>query len=399
MAYGIGANDVANAMGTSVGANILTLREAILIAAIFEFLGAFLAGGEVTQTISQGITHIAFFYDTPDLWIYGMMAALLSSALWLILASYCGWPVSTTHSIIGAIVGFSMVSMGPGAVYWQKVGFIFLSWIISPLLGGIVAYCIFMSIQRLIFLADNPFQSAKRYIPCYVFLMGTAISWITLCRGLSHIGIVLSTLDSVVMALGIGILAFIFSHLLLLRIQLHPLADKSSHFASVERVFGIMMIFTACSMAFAHGSNDVANAVGPLAAISSAIENNGVLSDSAPVSSWILLMGAIGIVVGLATYGYRVINTVGKHITELTPSRGFAAEISAALTVLCASGIGLPISSTHTLVGAILGVGFARGIGALNLRVLQKILLSWIITLPAGALLCIVVFYILRRLV
>lgn len=397
MACGIGANDVANAMGTSVGSKVFTLRQAIVVAMIFEFLGAFLAGGEVTSTISKGITDPHFFFSQPDLFVYGMLSALLAAAIWLIIATSYGWPVSTTHSMVGSIVGFALIAIGPSSIYWPKMLNIVASWVISPVIGGTIAFFVFTSIQKLIIRTDNPFVNAKKYIPFYVFIMGCGISLITLVKGLKHVGINLTYNQCIALSLAFGLTLLIISKLALSRVKHDPDADKEFHFANVEKIFGVMMIFTACSMAFAHGSNDVANAVGPLAAIVEVLNDPSALDQSTIVPAWVLLLGGLGIVFGLATYGYKVIETVGKNITELTPSRGFSAEVSAALTVVCASGVGMPVSTTHTLVGAILGVGFARGIGALNVRVLQKIFLSWLITLPAGAGLTMIIFTVIKN--
>ena len=393
MAWGIGANDVANAMGTSVGSRALTIKQAILIAIAFEFLGAYLAGGSVTQTIRSGIIDAEAI--SPDQMVFGMMASLLAAGTWLLVASIKGWPVSTTHSIIGAVIGFGAVGVSMEAVHWEGVTPIVASWVISPLLSGIVAFMIFISVHRLILDTENPFSNAKRYVPFYMFAVGFVVTILTLTKGLKHIGLNLSGWQSLGLAVIAGILVAGLGVTLLSRIKADPEADKTFHFASVEKVFAVLMIFTACAMAFAHGSNDVANAVGPLAAIVGVLHSGGEVASKSLVPGWVLLLGAIGIVVGLATYGYRVIATIGKHITELTPSRGFAAELATATTVVGASSIGLPISTTHTLVGAVLGVGLARGIGALNLRVIGTIFSSWVVTLPAGAILSIIYFYIL----
>ncbi|GMQ53892.1 inorganic phosphate transporter [Halopseudomonas aestusnigri] len=393
MAWGVGANDVANAMGTSVGSRALTIKQAIFIAIIFEFLGAYLAGGSVTQTIRSGIIDAETI--SPDQMVFGMMASLLAAGTWLLVASIKGWPVSTTHSIIGAVIGFGAVGVSMEAVHWEGVTPIVASWVISPLLSGIVAFMIFISVHRLILDTENPFSNAKRYVPFYMFAVGFVVTILTLTKGLKHIGLNLSGWQSLGLAVIAGILVAGLGVTLLSRIKADPEADKTFHFASVEKVFAVLMIFTACAMAFAHGSNDVANAVGPLAAIVGVLHSGGEVASKSLVPGWVLLLGAIGIVVGLATYGYRVIATIGKHITELTPSRGFAAELATATTVVGASSIGLPISTTHTLVGAVLGVGLARGIGALNLRVIGTIFSSWVVTLPAGAILSIIYFYIL----
>lgn len=393
MAWGVGANDVANAMGTSVGSRALTIKQAIFIAIVFEFLGAYLAGGSVTQTIRSGIIDAEAI--SPDQMVFGMMASLLAAGTWLLVASIKGWPVSTTHSIIGAVIGFGAVGVSMEAVHWEGVTPIVASWVISPLLSGIVAFMIFISVHRLILDTENPFSNAKRYVPFYMFAVGFVVTILTLTKGLKHIGLNLSGWQSLGLAVIAGILVAGLGVTLLSRIKADPEADKTFHFASVEKVFAVLMIFTACAMAFAHGSNDVANAVGPLAAIVGVLHSGGEVTSKSLVPGWVLLLGAIGIVVGLATYGYRVIATIGKHITELTPSRGFAAELATATTVVGASSIGLPISTTHTLVGAVLGVGLARGIGALNLRVIGTIFSSWVVTLPAGAILSIIYFYIL----
>lgn len=395
MAWGVGANDVANAMGTSVGSRALTIKQAILIAMVFEFAGAYLAGGEVTETIKSGIVDASMI--TPDLMVLGMMSALLAAGTWLLIASTRGWPVSTTHSIVGAVIGFAAVGVSMDAVHWAGVGPIVASWVISPLLSGIVAFGLFVSVQRLIIDTDEPFLNAKRFVPLYMFATGFMVSIMTLTKGLKHIGLSISSTEGFFLATGVGVLVMLLGIALLSRIKIDVEADKDFHYASVEKVFAVLMIFTACSMAFAHGSNDVANAVGPLAAIVEVIRSGGeAVGAKAPVPSWVLLLGAVGIVIGLATYGYKVIATIGKEITELTPSRGFAAELATATTVVGASAIGLPVSTTHTLVGAVLGVGLARGIGALNLGVIGKIFVSWLITLPVGAALAILFFYILR---
>ncbi|PAU88359.1 phosphate permease [Pseudomonas sp. WN033] len=392
MAWGVGANDVANAMGTSVGSRALTIKQAIIIAMVFEFLGAYLAGGSVTQTIRSGILDSSMI--SPEQMIFGMLAALLAAGTWLLIASIKGWPVSTTHSIVGAVIGFGAVGVSMEAVNWSGVVPIVASWVISPTLSGVVAFLIFMSVHKLILDTEEPFRNAKRYVPYYMFAVGFIVTLMTVTKGLKHVGLDLNNWQSFGLAVLVGLLITALGVALLTRIKADPEADKDFHFASVEKVFAVLMIFTACAMAFAHGSNDVANAVGPLAAIVGVLQTGEIAARSL-VPGWVLLLGAAGIVVGLATYGYRVIATIGRHITELTPSRGFAAELATATTVVGASGLGLPISTTHTLVGAVLGVGMARGIAALNLRVVGTIFSSWVITLPAGAGLSILYFFIL----
>ena len=395
MAWGIGANDVANAMATSVGSKALTIKQAILVAAIFEFLGAVLAGGEVTSTIRKGIVDAELLAGSPDLMIYGMLAALLAAGTWLLIASHNGWPVSTTHSIVGAIVGFAAVGIGVDAVQWGKVGTIVMSWVVSPLTAGFIAYLIYASVQRLILRHEDPLSRAKRFVPVYIFFAAFTITLVTILKGLSHVGLEIDLVESYSLAVAIAFSIALLGGVLIQRIQPNKKADKKEHFHTVERVFGVLMVVTACSMAFAHGSNDVANAIGPLAAVVS-IASTGEIAAKSSLPIWVLALGGAGIVIGLATFGRHVIATVGKKITQLTPSRGFAAELAAATTIVIASGTGMPISTTHTLVGAVLGVGMARGIDAIDLRVVARIMVSWVVTIPAGALLAIIFFYFFR---
>ena len=396
MAWGVGANGVANAMGTSVGSKALTVKQAIIIAMIFEFAGAFLAGGEVTATIRKGIIDSSAVGLTPELLVFGMMASLLSAGIWLAVASIMGWPVSTTHSIVGAIVGFAAVGISTEMVQWGKVSSIVASWVVSPVMSGTISFLLFMSVWKLILNTDDPFKNAKKYVPYYMFLVGFLIAMVTMTKGLKHVGMDPGYLVSVPIAAGLGVIVALIGAVMLSKIKRDEAADKKFRFASVEKVFAILMIFTACAMAFAHGSNDVANAIGPLAAVVGIVNSGGEIASKSSLPMWILLLGALGIVVGLATYGFKVMGTIGKKITELTPSRGFAAELGAAATVVLASAFGLPISTTHTLVGAVLGVGLARGIGALNLKVIGSIFASWVITLPAGAGLSILFFYFFK---
>jgi len=398
MAWGIGANDVANAMGTSVGSGALSFKQAVLIAAVFELAGAILAGGEVTATIRKGIIDVSALDQTPELLVYGMLASLLAAAIWLLVASRQGWPVSTTHSIVGAIVGFGAVGIGMEAVHWSKVGTIVASWITSPLLAGTMAFLLFRSIQKLVINTDDPVAMAKRYVPVYIFLVGFVVAMVTMVKGLKHVGIKLPMESNLAIAVAVGIGIMIIGTAMIRRIKIRPKDDRDFHFANMEKIFGVLMIFTAMAIAFAHGSNDVANAIGPVAAVVGIVQSAGEIASKSSTPAWILLLGGGGIVFGLATYGHKVIATVGSGITELTPSRGFAATLGAAVTIVLASGVGLPISTTHTLVGAVLGVGIARGIGALNTNVIKTIFMSWIVTLPAGAGLSILFFFILKSI-
>ena len=398
MAWGIGANDVANAMGTSVGARALTLFQAILVACIFEFAGAYLAGGEVTSTIRKDIIDPNILSGSPDLLVYGMLSSLLAAGTWLLIASYKGWPVSTTHSIVGAIVGFAAVGISMDAVVWNKVTTIISSWVVSPLMAGTISFLIFKSVQILILDTEDPFANAKKFVPGYMFLVGFVIAMVTFLKGLKHVGLDLSFQQSLLFSSAFGVVIALLGTAFLKGVDNSSKQRGDVVFDGVERVFAVLMVFTACAMAFAHGSNDVANAVGPLAAVANIVQSGGEIAAKSSMPWWILLLGGSGIVAGLIMLGYRVIETVGRNITELTPSRGFAAELAAATTVVLASGTGLPISTTHTLVCAVLGVGLARGISAVNARVVGKIILSWIITLPVGAGLSILFFFIFKAL-
>jgi PiT family inorganic phosphate transporter len=395
MAWGIGANDVANAMATSVGSKAITIKQAILIAAVFEFAGAVLAGGQVTSTIRKGIVDVSDLGATPDILVLGMLAALLAAGTWLLIASNRGWPVSTTHSIVGSIVGFAIVGIGFDAVQWGKVGTIVMSWVTSPLLAAIFSFLIFRSVQKLILETDAPLDNAKKYVPFYIFFVGFIIAMVTIVKGLKHIGLEIKGMDAIYIATAVGVIVMLLGKYLISRLKFEASDNIDFHYTNVEKIFSVLMLLTACAMAFAHGSNDVANAIGPLAAVASIVDS-GELSQKSALPIWILFVGGIGIVLGLAMYGRKVIETVGTKITELTPSRGFCCEVSAATTVVIASGIGMPISTTHTLVGAVLGVGMARGISALNLGVIRSIFMSWVITLPIGAGLAIVFFFLLK---
>lgn len=448
MAWSIGANDVANAMGTSVGSGALTLRQAVLIAAVLEFTGAFFFGSHVSETIQSGIVNGGqLFQGDWRLFVSGMLSALLAAAGWLQLASYYGWPVSTTHSIVGAVVGFGLIAGGWEAIYWDNIAMIFASWLLSPILGAVISFLLFSALRRTIFFAASPLREAQRWTPLLALVV-TAMLLFFILEGTSAVDRLSSwslflvsglAASSVALIVHLAMKRFIpasiaqrgdSSHHLATEIdaelakvkkhldRVHQMAKKEARYhasllldevhymreslqrrtqpatgeyEAVEKIFAILQTLTACVMAFAHGANDVANAIGPLAAAHAAIVSHGVVL-SAPIPSWALAMGGIGIVIGLATWGWRVIETIGKKITELTPSRGFSAEFGAATTILLASRLGLPISTTHTLVGAVLGVALARGLGALNLATMRDIILSWLVTVPVGALLAIAIY-------
>ena len=406
----------------------MTFREAVLIAAIFEFAGAFLAGANVTDTMRKGIIDPAAFELLPhgaELFAIGMLASLISAAVWIHIAAFLGWPVSTTHSIVGAITGFGVAVLGVSAIEWVNLATIAASWLTSPLAGGVLAFCIFTAIRKLIFDARDPVGAAKRWSPVFAFPVFGVLALMLVFKGFKNlydkeIGeyvfargadgaamISFGTHGAWVAAFLVGALSTVAMWGLVRRIGRSREADspqerREAH-ASVERIFRYLQVITACFVAFAHGSNDVANSIGPLAAIAGlfhpdTLEFTGVIGAKAIVPPWVLLLGGVGIVVGLATFGWKVIETVGTKITEITPSRGFAAEFGAASTILVGSQLGMPLSTTHTIVGAVIGVGFARGVNALNLRIVLSIVQSWIYTIPFTAALSMALFYLLRAL-
>jgi PiT family inorganic phosphate transporter len=394
MAWTIGANDVANAMGTSVGSGALTLRGAIIVAAIFEFGGAMLVGGSVTNTIRKGIVDIQALGSDPMIMAVGMTCCLLAAALWLNLATYAGWPVSTTHSIVGAVVGFGVTAGGMNAVDWGTVGSIAASWVVSPVMGGILGYSLFVFIQRTILNAEDPVGAIRRWGPILVFPIIAILALSAMFKGLKPLRLDLALAPAIGVALLLGLVASFVAVPIFARFARTNTTTKDAALGRTEKVFMVLQIMTACFVAFAHGSNDVANAVGPLAAVFGAIKEG--VTETVQVPYRVLLIGGVGIVVGLATYGYKIMATIGNKITELTPSRGFSAEFAAATTIVVASKLGLPVSTTHTLVGAVIGVGFGRSIGAINTRVLRGIFASWFITVPFTALLAAGLFVVAR---
>ncbi|MFA9487570.1 MULTISPECIES: inorganic phosphate transporter [unclassified Mannheimia] len=398
MAFGIGANDVANAMGTAVGSRTITAKQAVYIALVFEFFGAYLAGGQVAETIKSGVISTEAFIGHPEVLILGMMSALFAAGIWLVVASQKGWPVSTTHSIIGAIVGFAVISVGMEAVQWSQFGGIVGSWFVTPFISGVIAYLIFVSTQKMIFDTDKPMANAEKYAPYYTALTVFIICIVTLEKGLKHVGLNLSGLQTTLLSAVISVICAIICVFYLRSNAFKASLKEKATFSGVEKVFSILMLITACAMAFAHGSNDVANAIGPLAAVVSIVDHGGVIDGKTVMAPWVLPLGAVGIAIGLAVMGHKVMGTIGTGITDLTPSRGFAAQFACSITVVIASGTGLPISTTQTLVGAVIGVAFARGIAALNLGVIRNIIASWVVTLPAGALLAIIIYYILSAI-
>lgn len=450
MAWNIGANDVANAMGTSVGSKALTLKRAVILAAILEFSGAFFVGSSVSETIQHGIIEPSVFQGDPMVFAIGMMGSLLATGVLLQVASYFGLPVSTTHAIVGAVLGFGISLGGFEAVYWKELAWIASSWLLSPVLSGIISFAIFSLIQRKILYALDPIEAAKILTPYLVFLcfsfatlsifyqgfsldisFSFAISIASLVGGLGALvsRFFTSKLEKPELRLSSGFnpyqavsLEKALHHLrrvhlsnqnevysdeiqqLLKKVESLNLTVKKStpqlhaanHYQGVEKIFITLQILSACMVAFAHGANDVANAIGPVSAVINVVQTNSITSTTS-VPLWLLALGGAGIVIGLATWGWRVIDTIGKKITELTPTRGFSAEFGAATTILLASKLGLPISTTHALIGAVLGVGMARGLKAINLKTIKEIVISWIVTIPLCALFSILSFYLPRK--
>lgn len=398
MAWAVGANDVANAMASTVGSKTLTVRNAVIIAAIFEAVGAVLASGQVTNMIRYGIVDVQIFVHNPHDFVLGMLAALMSAATWLIIATHRGWPVSTTHSIIGAVLGFGLVSVGFEHILWRSVGSILLSWVVTPVVAILVAFLIFSWISRTVLSSDKPIKQANWVIPLCMMSLVFIFAGVTIFQGIDTLGVHLRWHQKFMVVTAIAVVAFFSSRLITTkRFSQMGLKSTKEELDAVEKKFGILSIMTAASMAYAHGSNDVANAIGPVAAVVQVI-TSGALSESTTVPYWVVLLGACGIVLGLVMYGYKIMETVGVGITQLTPSRGFSAQFSTSAIIVVASGLGYPVSTTQTMVGAILGVGLARGMSALNLGIVKNILISWVVTLPMGAILASLYYLILVAL-
>jgi len=395
MAWNIGANDVANAMGTVVGSRAVTIRQAVILAAIFEFAGAFLVGGNVTNTVRKGIVSPTVFADNPEIFVLGMLAALLASGIWLNLATFMGLPVSTTHSIVGAVVGFGLLVGGVEAVSWGKLGSVVMSWFISPLFGGALAFLTFTFIKRTVLSSWNPVRAANRVVPILIIPVVMVLFLALVYKGLKNLHLDLSFGQALLMSIVPAGLAYLIMRFFLLRKTAQRPKKRRAAFEQVEGIFKNLQIMTGCYIAFAHGANDVANAIGPFAAIVS-VFNSGNVEMKVGIPIWVLALGGAGIVLGLATWGYKVIETIGKKITTITPSRGFSAEFATATTVLICSKMGLPVSTSHTLVGSVIGVGLAKGLAALNLKIIRNIVNSWIITVPATAVVTILIFLVLR---
>jgi len=398
MAWNIGANDVANSMADAVGSKALTIFWAVVLAGICKFCGAVLVGGHVTDTVRQGIIDTQAFAHDPRVLAHGMVCAMLAAALWLNLASYLGMPVSTTHSIVGGIIGFGILQAGIGYIHWTKLGLIVASWFISPLAGGTMAFVIFRLISRNILSVENPALAARKSIPVCVFFTFAILILAVIYKGLKNIHLNLGGPQAIALSILGGLIASGLSALLIKRNRnCNWELPRKQQLVQVEKTFAVLVVITSCTVAFAHGANDVANAVGPLAAVVEIVKNNS-LPGKVSVSIWFLVLGGVGITVGLATFGYRVMRLVGTKVTEITPSRGVAADLSGMITVLACSKMGLPISTTHTLVGAIIGVGLARGIAGIDRKIVGSIFASWIITIPIASGLTVLLYLIAKLL-
>jgi len=406
MAWNIGANDVANSMADAVGSKALSIRNAVILAGICEFAGAVLVGSHVTDTVRKGIVDPGYLSsiaatpaDAAVIMVIGMTSALLAAAIWLNLSSYFGMPVSTTHSIVGAVAGFGIVAAGWDAVNWGKMANIVASWFISPLAGGILAFVLFVFISRFILGRDRPVRAAVVLVPFIVFLAAAVVTLATIYKGLKNVTGNLPWLTdgvSFAIAMVLSLVAAVASRYWVRnRLAGKHTLSIGEQLDEVEKVFTPLVIITSCSVAFAHGANDVANSVGPLAAVVEVIRT-GTVQMKVGVPMWILFLGGSGIVIGLATYGYRVMRTVGSDITEITPSRGVAADIAATATVLVCTRMKLPVSTTHTLVGAIIGIGMARGLSGINRQITKKIFNSWMLTVPVAAVIS-MLFYVAGR--
>ncbi|PKN62147.1 MAG: phosphate permease [Deltaproteobacteria bacterium HGW-Deltaproteobacteria-15] len=398
MAVNIGANDLANAMGTSVGSGALTLKGAVLTSMFFTLGGAILAGGYVSNTIRKGIIDPTLLAGSPEKLLLGMFAALLAAGIWVHLATHYGMPISTTHAIVGAVVGFGVLAVGPGAISWGKMASIVASWVVSPVAGGLASGTIYIMIRRKILSSDFPYKATQVYAPWLLSAVFYVIVLSIAAEGLRNLPLMLGFWQTLLLVLPLSMIAGFGGKILLLRLGgVGCRWIKGTDIEKVNCVFSYMQIATACYVAYAHGSNDVANAVGPLAAIYSIVKT-GTVSMSVEVPMWMLAMGGIAIGGGLLVLGGTVMETIGGKITEITPVRGFCAEFGAATTILVCSHLGLPISTTHVLVGSVIGVGFARGMGMLDLRVVRNIVSSWLTTLPFTIVLAMIFYWVLSGL-
>lgn len=390
-AINIGANDVANSMATSVASKALTIKKAVVVAGIFDMLGAILVGAHVANTIRKGLVDPLEFVDTPELFVFGMLAAVLGSALWVNIATYFKLPVSTTHSIIGGVLGFGLVSVGAAGIHWNVVLLVALSWIISPVFGGIIAFTIFSIIKKFILSSETPIERTKRIGPYLTGMVAFILSLSIIYKGLKNLHLDLDFLEAFVISFFFGLLGYLAGYFILKRYK----EKDSDPYQQVEQMANPLQVISACFQAFSHGANDVANAIGPVAAIFAVLQTSKV-EMSVGIPLWILLMGGGGLAFGVYVWGYRVMDTVGHKITTITPTRGFSAEFGTATTVLICSRLGMPVSTTHVAIGNILGVGLARGISAINLNVIKSIFLAWVISLPAAGVFSIGIYFLLK---
>lgn len=399
MAWGVGANDLANILSTTIGSKSMSVQKAIYIAVIFEVAGAYFGGVHVTNTIRSGIININLFAHDPTVLIQGMLATLLAGMFWMLFASFIGMPVSITNAVVGALVGFGAIMLGLNAIHWHTVGMIALTWILAPCLAALLGFSLFTMIRKVIMASSDPCRNARYYMPIFFFMIGIVLSFMIVLKDLSQFGIHLDYWHRLIVTLAVSLATVLIGLLLCLKLYFDRACYQNRRYAYMEKLFSILMFFTACAMIFAHGSNDIAIAVGPIAAIFSLVRHPGNMVSFQSFPGWILLLGCTGVLSGLIFHGHKVIKTVGQHITSLTPSRAFAATISAATAVILATSAGLPVSATQTLVGGIFGVGAARGIAALNVKVIRNILLSWFITVPVCAGLAVFFFYAVKDIV
>lgn len=392
MAFNLGANDVANSMASAVGAKAITVRQAVFIAGTLNFAGAVFLGSHVTATVSKGIINPAAIAD-PKLIMVGMFAALLAAGTWVLIATLTSLPVSSTHSIVGAIMGFGLVAGGPDVVNWLKMGGIVMSWIISPFFAATIGFLVFSHIRKYILFKRHFLRQVRLWAPFWIALTLALISLSFLYKTPAGKGLHLHWTVSLMIAAALSGAAFVAARMVVTRM----IANVEQGAEGVEQVFRKMQVGTSCYVALSQGANDVANAIGPVAAIY-LIAKEHVLLAKADVPLSMLVLGGVGIAVGIAALGHRVMGTVGEKITTLTNTRGFAVDFGAASTVLLASNMGLPVSTTHAAVGAVAGVGLARGFKAVDFRVLGRIVMYWVATVPIAALTSIVFFVLLKWL-
>ncbi|MBD2099386.1 inorganic phosphate transporter [Leptolyngbya sp. FACHB-261] len=394
LAFNLGANDVANAMGTSVGSGALSLRRALLVAGVLELTGAVLFGKAVSTTIGTGIVNPSLFVDRPQMLLLGMMVVLLACALWLQIATAKGLPVSSSHAVVGALAGFGILAVGKQAVDWPQIGVISLTWLVTPPVSGLVACALYSGLRRWILEPPDAWARLREWVPwlsaglCAAFgtlvlpTVSKPLQVLLAQRGLDLPNHDLPLLLGTVGAIGLTAASW-------------RALDRQN--TNIEQQLARFQVLSACCVAFAHGSNDVGNAIAPLAVAVEILKTDAVPLQSLDIPLWVLALGGVGLVTGLAVLGARVIKTVGEGIISLQPSGGFCAELATAITVLLASRLGLPVSTSHALVGGVVGVGLVRGLGTINLSTVRQIALAWLVTIPIAALLAAGLFWLLNR--